>query len=351
MTKRTAIRIGAVAVLALIAGCERPLRPIFPEEKQSLVWPKPPDVPRIRYIGQLTGEESLGARPKGLEALGAIFTGPKPKIGFSTPMAVAVHGDVVFVADAQNHAVYALNLAARTIATISQAAGRPLEWPIDLAMRGDSLLVVDSNRAAIFAYDSSGIYQQSMGQDVLKRPVAIAVDRASGELWVLDSGSHECKLFGADGHLKRAFGQRGSAPGQFNFPVGLSLHPAIGIAVADSMNFRVQLLGYDGSSKASFGQKGDAAGDFALPRDVAIDSQGHLYVLDNQFENVQIFDDAGRLLMAFGQEGLGPGEFYLPSGITIDERDRIWVADTYNRRVQVFQYLNAGSEKEGGMSK
>lgn len=341
----------AMGIIALVFGCEQPLHPVFPESRPALVWPKPPDLPRIRYIGQLTGEASLGARPKGLDALGAIFTGPKPRIAFSTPMAVAVHGDTIYVADAQNHSVYVLNVATRAFGTISQAAGKPLEWPIDLAMSGDSLLVVDSSRAAIFAFDSLGNYQRALGQGPLKRPVAIAVDRSSRDLWVLDSGAHDCKVLDAAGQLKHTFGQRGSGAGQFNFPVGLGLHPAIGAVVADSMNFRVQLLGDDGASKAVFGQKGDAAGDFALPRDVAIDSQGHLYVLDNQFENVQIFDAAGRLLMAFGQEGRGPGEFYLPSGITIDEQDRIWIADTYNRRVQVFQYLNAEGEREGGPTK
>jgi DNA-binding beta-propeller fold protein YncE len=336
---------------AMCSGCQQPLKPIFSEANREIVWPKAPDQPRIRYVGQLVGEASLGAKTKGFEALGEIFTGAKPKIGFSTPMAIAVQGDVVYVADGQNHSVYVLNLASRVFATISQAGARPLEWPIDLAIRGESLLVADSSRGAVFVYDFAGAYKAAVGDGALKRPSGIAVDRNSGDLWVVDSAAHDCKVFDSNGQLKRTFGQRGASAGQFNYPVGLGIHPEVGVAIADSMNFRVQLISSEGAPKAMFGQKGDAAGDFALPRDVAIDSEGHLYVLDNQFENVQIFDRTGRLLMAFGQEGRGPGEFYLPSGITIDDQDRIWIADTYNRRVQVFQYLRTEGDREGSPKK
>lgn len=337
--KRSGIRFFALCVSMTLAGCQAPLKPIFPDVSPPVVWPKPPDQPRIRYIGQLTGEESLGVQPKGLEALGQLLTGPKAKIGFSTPTAVLARGDNVYVADGQRHAVYMLNLSARKFGAIRQAAGRSLEWPIDLAFVGDELAVSDSNRAAVFLFDRGGIYRRCIGEGDLKRPGSLAVDKKTGDVWVVDSAAHDCKVFSPDGRLKARIGQRGAGSAQFNFPVGIACHPDGAVVIADSMNFRVQLLSREGSPLTLFGNKGDAAGDFALPRDVAVDSQGHIYVLDNQFENIQIFDKHGRLLMSLGQEGRGPGEFYLPSGIAIDEQDRIWVADTYNRRVQVFQFI------------
>ncbi|MCO6455817.1 MAG: 6-bladed beta-propeller, partial [Pirellulaceae bacterium] len=306
------------------------------------VWPAAPDTPRIRYLGEVVGESSLGRKRTAGEALREILAGPQPASDFSTPTAVAVAGDQLYVSDGQRHVVHMLNLATRAYGVIAAADGQPLGWPVDLALAEQTLFVADSQRAQVFAYGLDGTYQRTIGAGQLERPASVAVNPETGALWVLDAKQNRVAVFDRDGQLVQEIGGRGSDPGQFNFPAGLAVRPPFGAAVADAMNFRVQVFDGAGVLLAAFGQKGDGAGDFALPRDVAFDRDGHLYVLDNQFENVQLFEIDGRLLMAFGQEGTGPGEFYLPSGITIDDRDRIWVADSYNRRVQVFQYLREG---------
>jgi DNA-binding beta-propeller fold protein YncE len=334
---KTHAAIPALTVLALLAGCTQPVGPVFKEVWPPVEWPAPPDRPRIRYVGELAGEQSLGKpRPFSFRQL---IAGPPPTIGFSTPMSVAVAGERVFVADGQNGAVHVLDLDSRDFRTIDRAGGAPLEWPIDLALAEGNLAVVDSKRAVVFLFTLDGGYLRTIGQGALQRPVAVAWNEPSRELWVLDAALHSLIVFDMTGSERRRLGRRGTGPGEFNFPAGLACRAPLGVAVADSMNFRVQVLDESGAPVHAFGQKGDAAGDFALPRDVAVDSEGHLYVLDNQFENVQIFDREGRLLMAWGREGRGPGEFYLPAGICVDDRDRIWIADSYNRRVQVFQYM------------
>ncbi len=334
-----------IILICLAAGCQQPLRPVFGEKSPAVEWPRRPDVPRIRYIGQLTGEESLG-KPRAWD-LKALIAGPEPSVAFSTPTSVAARGDRVYVADGQNHAVFVLDLDTRAFRTIDSAGAKTLKWPADLLLAGDLLAVADSMNAAVFLFDLNGRYLRTIGEGSLKRPTALAWNATAGELWVLDAALHACVVFDESGRELRHVGQRGEGGGEFNFPAGMTYSDRVGVVVADSMNFRVQVLNTDGQPRRMFGRKGDAAGDFSMPRDVAVDSEGHIYVLDNQFENVQVFDEAGQLLMAWGQEGRGPGEFYLPSGIFIDAQDRIWVADTYNRRVQVFQYLrNAGSSNE-----
>jgi len=321
-------------------GCQQPQRVSrFPATGLPIVWPSPPDTPRIRYMGDIVGEESLGAGSRGWKSLGEVLTGPAPKIRFTTPTAVAVRGERAYVADGQAGAIYVCDLGRRRIESIREAGGKPFEWPIDVAATDGGIVVCDSRRGAVFTFDGGDRFVRAIGTGALQRPAAVAWRGEANEIWVLDAGAHACVVFDVGGNRLRALGGRGAQPGAFNFPAGLTWRSGIGAVVADSMNFRVQLIDAQGTAVEAFGQKGDAAGDFAMPRDVAVDSEGHLYVLDNQFENVQIFDRHGQLLMAFGQEGRGPGEFYLPSGITIDDRDRIWIADTYNRRVQVFQYL------------
>lgn len=343
---RHALLAGLAALAA--AGCAAP-GPIFPPVEPPIAWPPAPDVARIRYVGQLTGETSLNKPSSSLEVLNELLTGPKPKAAFITPMAVAVEGERVYVADpgAGACAIHVLDLETREYRAIRQAGGAPLQWPIDVAGCGDRIAVADVQRGAVFFYSRDGAYLGEL-REGLNRPVALAWSETARSLFVLDSAAHGVVVTDREGRVSRRFGGRGGERGQFNSPTGLALLSREGfehLVVADAMNFRVQIVDLDGSSMLRFGKKGDAAGDFSLPRDVAADSAGHIYVLDNQFENIQVFDSAGTLLTALGREGSGPGEFSLPSGITIDARNRIWVADTYNRRVQVFQYL--GEEPTG----
>ena len=338
MMRHTA-QLSLVVALVSLGACSQARGPVFSMQGTSIVWPTAPDAPRIRYVGEIRGEESLGIRKSGWTQFSEALTGPAPTLEFSTPMSVAVRGGTIFVADPQNASVFKVGLEPRSITPITAAAGKPLRWPLDVDVSPNALAVVDSQRAAVFLFGLNGQYQRAMGEGLLKRPSAVAWDAPNNRWWVLDTGAHACVLFDATGNRIGTIGGKGTAPGQFNFPAGLSYRAGIGAIVADSMNFRVQLMGADGKAAIAFGQKGDAAGDFAMPRDVAADSDGNVYVIDNQFENVQIFDRQQRLLMALGRGGTGPGQFSLPAGITIDERDRIWVADTYNRRIQVFQYL------------
>jgi DNA-binding beta-propeller fold protein YncE len=332
-------------VLALLSsGCAAP-DPIFPNVSPPIVWPAPPDRPRIRWIGELRGEADLHAPRSFLRALGDAVTGPPPPVRFGAPMAVDVDGMRVAIADPAapgGAGVHLLDLDARTFATIRDTIDGPLQHPIDVAFDRDAILIADAARAAVFRAAGEGHPAGRFTSAELARPTAIARDPATGRWFVVDSGAHAVAAFDPSGRRTARFGGRGADPGLFNFPTGIACaapNQESTLVVTDAMNFRVQRLTADGAPLSEFGRKGDGAGDFSLPRDVALDSQGHLYVLDNQFENVQVFNRDGQLLMAFGQEGDGPGQFNLPSGITIDARDRIWIADTRNRRIQVFQYL------------
>lgn len=339
MMRRLFAIMCAIAGVLTVGACSESRGPVFSMGGTSIVWPGAPDTPRIRFIGEIRGERSLGIGKSGWTKFSEAFTGPAPTLEFSTPMSVAVRSGTIYVADPQNASVFKIGLDPRSITPITTAAGEPMRWPLDVDVSPDALAVADSQRAAVFLFSLDGTFRATLGAGMLKRPSAVAWDEKSKRWWVLDTGAHACVMFDASGHRVGTIGGKGTSPGQFNFPAGLALKPGIGAIVADSMNFRVQLIGDEGQSQVAFGQKGDAAGDFAMPRDVAADSDGNIYVLDNQFENVQIFNRQRQLLMALGGGGKGPGEFSLPSGITIDDRDRIWIADTYNRRVQVFQYL------------
>ena len=138
--------------------------------------------------------------------------------------------------------------------------------------------------------------------------------------------------------MLNSFGERGSAPGQLNFPTDLAWRDGE-LLVLDSMNFRVQGFDPSGRPKRAFGRLGNSTGALSRPKGLAVDSEGDIYTAEALLETVQIFDGDGHFLYYFGNTGTGPGEFQLPAGVWIDRHDRIFVADALNRRVQVFQFV------------
>lgn len=331
----------ACAVAAMFAGngCAARTAEVFPQPEQRIVWPAPPETPRIEWVGRLRSSEDLGAPTEGWEAVATAFRGPRPPIRFASPVAISVsRNGRVAVADVSAPAVHVLDLEERTHLRIGGFDDTPLGAPSGVTWWGDLIVATDAKLARVLVFEPGGRLAFAFGEGVLERPVGIAADESSRRLFVVDGDAHNVKTFDEDGRLLSTIGGPGSAPGQFNFPTNIALRENR-LIVADSGNFRVQVLDRKGTPIAVIGREGNAAGTFALPKGVAVSPQGHVYVSDARFENVQVFDQTGNLLLAFGREGRAPGEFWLPAGLTIDRQDRIWVADTGNSRLQVFQYL------------
>jgi DNA-binding beta-propeller fold protein YncE len=338
--------IVAVALLLAVAGCG-PQRPELLDSAQTrLVWPKPPEQPRIRYLGAISTESDMDKRGSLLDGIGQLIFGVKPVGILVSPYAVAVDPTgILYVADSAGAAVHAFNLRTRDYYQFS-ALGKEarLQKPIALMTLADRVYVVDSVLRQVCVFKKSGEFVLAFGQGKLERPGGIACRRPQGTIYVADTGGHAVYVFSHEGEFIRQIGTRGINAGQFNFPTHLCLDGSGRLYVSDTLNYRVQVFGPDDKFLKVFGQQGDRPGNFAHPCGVASDQYGNIYVTDRQFENVQVFDPQGQILMAFGQEGQGPGEFWLPAGIFVDGRDRIYVADSYNKRVQVFELLK-GSEK------
>jgi DNA-binding beta-propeller fold protein YncE len=328
----------------LLAGCAKPAGQIFVPPAQPLVWPAPPERPRVRYVGQLaTSADLKPAVPFGQQVGEAMF-GRGAVQSMLTPYALCTDGaDRLFVADTNAQVVHVFDLHTRKYARWAPAnAERRFAQPVGVAWDpsdGGRLFVADSVGACLHAFDSTGKYVGEFGRGWVNRPAGLAFDARANRLYVADVGAHQVAIFSPQGNHLAHFGTRGTAPGQFNFPTNVAVDSRGRVYVSDSLNFRVQQFGPDFAPLRQIGRKGDVPGTFSQPKGLAVDADDHLYVVDANFEAVQVFDDQGRLLLDFGQEGQGPGMFWLPAGIFIDPANRIWVADAYNRRVQVFEYL------------
>ncbi len=336
----------APAASATISVAPATLAPTFAASSTDIVFPPPPDPPRIRYLQRLATPQDLGEDPQStLRKIWNYLLGRKPPRGFALarPYGVAVDDKRVYVADTDGTAVVVFDLARRQLTRFGGTREGRLLAPIGVAVtEGGTVYVTDSSQDVIKAFGPDGTFLAAYHiLSGLKRPTGIAYDRVRRRLIVADTGNSRVLVCDPAGKLLREIGGRGTDPGLMSVPVNVAVDGAGRIFVVDPILCRVQRFSAEGVFEAAFGERGNMAGQFARPRGIAIDSEGHLHVTDALFNAVQVFDQDGRILMFYGGGGDAPATFDIPGGVAIDAQDRVFVVDTMNRRVQVFQYLVA----------
>ena len=318
---------------------------------RPLVWPPPPEQPRIRYVTTYRGINDFKTRkmPKWKTLLlGAEDPNSRPSDVMVKPYGVAVSRlGRVYVTDTAARRVFVFDPEAKAVSFVGEKGPGKLTKPIGVAVDGEGkVFVADTTVNRVFGYDLQGQLAIAIGREGdLESPSGLAVDRARNLLYVADAKKHHVLCYSTvDGSVVRTIGRRGGGPGEFNFPTNLFVNRNGRLYVADTMNFRIQMFNPEGGFLGEFGTQGDTPGTLNRPKGVGVDSEGHIYVADSSFNNFQVFDAAGQLLLYVGSGGTEPGEFILPAGLCIDDRDRIYVADQGNARVQVFEYLKPGAK-------
>lgn len=331
--------LAAVALLLLAGGCSTPApTPVMdPAALAALVWPKPPEPPRIKYLQSVAGPLDWGIElPWWRRLADALTGGVAPQ--FVRPSAVAEAGGVLYVADPGTESLWILDRPRKRATQLTKINGETLVSPVALALRADgAVFVADTALNKVFLLDRDGALLRTFATQGLERPAGLAWSDTAQRLYVLDSRRHRITVFDGHGTVLRHMGDSGRGNGQFNYPTHIALAADGTLLVTDALNFRIQALSPNGDFLWKFGHHGNGSGDFAAPKGVAADAQGHYYVVDALFDAVQIFDQSGQLLLTFGERGEQPGQLTLPRGIFISNEDKVYVADAYNQRVQVFQ--------------
>jgi DNA-binding beta-propeller fold protein YncE len=315
---------------------------IATESLPDIVWPPPPEIPRIRFVGVVSKPQDLQIRPGVFRRFFDYLTG-KTEVPMVAPYGVETDSaGRLYVVDTFLRTVHVFDVKGSAYYSFPSDKAN-LVSPIDIAIENTrgSIYVSDSKEGVVKIFKDAGKkFVGEVGKGVLARPTGIAVNQKTSELLVVDTLNATVFRFDlADHKLKGKFGGSGKAQGELNFPTNIFVNSDGIIFATDSLNFRIQEFTPDGEFLRGFGSIGNGPGHFSRPKGVAVDSDGNIYVVDGLFDNVQIFDLDSRLLMAFGRPGNGYGEFWLPTGIFIDPSDRIYVSDSYNKRVQIFQYL------------
>lgn len=316
------------------------------EKAPDLVWPLPPEKPRIRYLGSLTGSTDVQP-PKKKGWLTKLINEEDTRrvIGLGRPAGIAIDSKGrVYVADTFRGAVFVFDLAKKTLDFIGAEGRGKLANPYGIAIDlNDNVYVSDTKLKRVHVYDSAGNLSAAItkiGNETIANPAGLAIDAGRNRLLIADSRGH--KIFVADlNQLNRgtSFGKHGEADDEFNFPNSVVVDHQGRIYVTDMLNFCVKIFDKDFKFLRRIGEHGTGFGMFDRPKGVTLDSQDHVYVVDSSFSNFQIFNTDGQLMLFVGGFGVEPGFFRLPSGIHIDGMNRIYVSDQVNSRVQIFQFL------------
>ncbi len=311
----------------------------------NLVWPLPPERPRIKFVGEIHGANEVEPLKKSgfLDRLAGIDK-RKFKPDFEKPHGIATDSqDRIYVTDSSQGLVFVLDRENKHVSFIGPGSQVSLRVPLGIAVDAkDRVWVADVVGQSVYAFDAAGNALMSLGKPgEMESPTAVAVDDARHRLFIVDSKQHCILVYDSEsGTFLSRIGKRGLGKGEFNFPTHVAVDRQGRVYVSDTMNFRVQIFDSEYKFVDTIGSQGNRFGQFLKPKGLALDSYQNLYVVDSDFDNFQVFDQQKRLLMFLGTVGQVPGTFWLPAGIHIDRNNYIYVADQNNRRIEIFQLLD-----------
>src|ERR1700754_1351320 len=161
-----------------------------------------------------------------------------------------------------------------------------------------NLFVVDSGNDRVQVFESTGpgagAYLTQFGASELSEPWGIAIDENAGQtfVYVADAGNDRIVKYASDEQDPPSFSVDGSfslAPGHVeDFRAALAVDPTHDLLVADPEDDEVERFSSNGVFETAFdGAAGpDSPGAFTVLLDVAVNSAGDIYVIDATHPNI-----------------------------------------------------------------
>ena len=326
----------------------------------KLVWPEPPNIPRVRYTGYFAGMKldytPAAQQPKQKQTWMDRLAGvqdPNNKqhlkqlpFQLLAPYGMAVNskGDL-YVADQKVGAVFIFNTETKDATLIANGREATFVLINDVAFDDDDrLFVTDGKMHRVLIFDKKNAVVDQIKEGLID-PVGVAVDSENRQLYIVDTQADQVVVYDADTlKEKRRIGTGGkkhelNTPGNFSLPSFVAVDKDGNVYVTDTMNYRVEIFDADGNFISQFGKHCDGPGCFAHPKGIAVDSDGHIWVADPMLDLLQAFNRDGEILGIVGGHGEQLGKFSSLDGVYIDKNNRIFTSEQFPGRVQMFRYI------------
>jgi uncharacterized protein (TIGR03663 family) len=165
-------------------------------------------------------------------------------------------------------------------------------------------------------------------------PRAIAYEKSAGELYITDTGNKRVVVYDKQGNFKRQFGSVGTAPGQFNEPVGIAVGPDGNLYISDLRNRRIQVVDKTGNAVREIPVPSWKEAQLSEPY-IAVNAQNEIFVSDPANAALLKFDKDGKQLTSYSAETGVP--LSNPIGLALDTQGNLVVADAKRHSVSRFK--------------
>jgi sugar lactone lactonase YvrE len=179
------------------------------------------------------------------------------------------------------------------------------------------LYVLTRGAQAFFEFDEGGAFVRAFGDKMFTRAHGLRID-SDGNLWATDVGAHVVVKLSPAGQVLLTLGTRGEA-GDWNEAAGSrKLNQPNDVAFAPNGDVfivqghtpgpkgdaRVLKFSKDGHFLKAWGGKGSGPGQFDVAHGAAVDAKGLLWVMDRENQRIQVFDGEGTFVREMKYKGL-----------------------------------------------
>ncbi len=309
-------------LLCAVVGCTTAQPKETAVEKDYVFFPPPPDAERVQFLCTLN--DSSDVEPTSSRGFFAKFIlgEERDEEKFTKfllgPFGICAADGKLLVSDSRSKQIAVMDFQNKKYSTFGKKGRGRLGKPINVRVSDAGLYyVTDMTRQQVVVFDADGTYLKAYGKKGDFTPVDVAI--LGDELYVLDMREHCIKVYDLESQeLKRTLGKRGTQAGEFNYPFAMVPDGEGNLLVTDGMNMRVQRIDKDGKPLQQIGSAGRTAGHFMRPKGVAVDRDGIVYVVDAMMHVVHMFNKKGQPLMHVAGGESEEGRLALPLQVTLD---------------------------------
>ena len=237
------------------------------------------------------------------------------------PSGIAIHdsGDIYVACDSDNsiHVFDQAGHQKRTIGSGGSGDGQ-FSHPYGISIKGDVMYVADCDNHRIQKLTTGGQFlqrfgQHGSGQGQFNGPISVIVDHRD-RMIVADYDNHRVVILDQNGSWLLTINGKVSGSHGFQYPYGLALDPQGNIHVAAYRSNTIKVFTPEGTYVRSYGVVNGPSG-------IVVDNEGYSMVCEHDGNCLSIFDPQGNKMHSVGS-------LNQPRGVILDPiRGSLYVSD------------------------